>query len=80
MARCSACDGRGWRRKGRPGRLRPARDDSFRVEVEGDAAEIPVVFDLLCGASVDGGERRRASLGSAMAVVHGERGRERGRR
>ena len=41
----------GWRR-----RLRAPGLDSFGVEVEGDGAELVVIFDLLGDTSIDGGE------------------------
>ena len=55
MSACSTCGGRRGRSRGRRRRVRASRLDSFDTEVEGDNAELMVVFDLLREASVDGG-------------------------
>ena len=48
---------RPWSKKnGRRRRLRALRLDSFGGEVAGDAAELPVSFDLLGDSSIDGDE------------------------
>lgn len=55
-----------WRSSGRRGRRRRQcgrpRGDSLLEEVEDDDAESVARFDLLCAASVNGGERRERGV------------------
>ena len=54
--------------------MRPARLDSFGVDVEDDAADPPVVLDLLGEAPINGDELGYGGYGRAMV---GKRERER---
>ena len=63
--------GRGRGRRGRRGRLRPSRVDSFGGYEEDDTAELLTVFVLLGGASISGGDggpgsRAASSWGKEM--------------